>query len=75
MGERRVGLVRIDLEYAIGRMAIDFVFIAETERESESLVAASAVDCFIHRLLRVARTVVLQLGVGLYPSAYRHVVS
>ena len=75
MGERRVGRVRIDLEYAIGRMAIDFVFIAETERESESLVAASAVDCFIHRLLRVARTVVLQFGFGLYPSAYRHVVS
>lgn len=70
-----MGLVRIHLEYAIGRMAIDFVFVAETERASESLVVATAVDRFIHRLLRVASPFVLQLGVGLYPPAYRHVVS
>jgi len=70
-----VGLVRIDLEYATGRMAIAFVFVAETECTSESLVVASAIDRSIHRVLRVASTVVLQFGVGLYPPDYRHVVS
>jgi hypothetical protein len=68
-------LVRIDLEYAISRMAIDSVFVAETECTSESLVVATAVDRFIRSILCVASTVVLQLGVGLYPPDYRHVVS
>ena len=68
-------LVRIDLEYAIGRMAFDFVFVAKTECASESLVVASAVDRFIRSILCVASSVVLQFGVGLYPPDYRHVVS